>query len=334
MGLREWHTPHPGGTAPRGPARRPRRRRARPRRPRAGPRPSGDLCALQGGGGRPAPCEELLRAGGPATALGRAAGPAPGPARGRPRRRRPRRRPLRHGYGLRLRRAAGVRARRRRARGGAGGGGPGGFAAGSGGLGYLPAPDGRGGHGPVLPDGRAGSGFRIHEVGRAEAERSPWRGRRFAFAAASAVSFAAIALGARCPPPRPRTPAATAPGAGDTAALGVRPVLVHGCGRPAPPRRGPQRRGHRVQPVREHRRGPARRAIGRRPPPFLHAAAPLTAAGPLPPGPVPGQLDLLAPLAGPLGTLPGPYASDPVPGSVAGPLPTAAPTTGIAAPPP
>ncbi|WP_236240098.1 anti-sigma factor [Streptomyces sp. CC228A] len=73
---------------------------------------------------------------------------------------------------------------------------------------------------------------------------------------------------------------------------------------------------------------------GAAPPPFLHAAAPLTAAGPLPPGSVPGQLDLLAPLAGPLGTLPGPYASDPVPGSVAGPLPTAAPTTGIAAPPP
>ncbi|MFG2116563.1 anti-sigma factor family protein [Streptomyces sp. NPDC048718] len=40
---------------------------------------------------------------------------------------------------------------------------------------------------PVTPD----TGFRIHEVG----DRSPWRGRRFAFAAASAVSFAAIALG-------------------------------------------------------------------------------------------------------------------------------------------
>jgi anti-sigma factor RsiW len=40
---------------------------------------------------------------------------------------------------------------------------------------------------PVTPDG----GFPIHEVG----DRSSWRGRRFAFAAASAVSFAAIALG-------------------------------------------------------------------------------------------------------------------------------------------
>lgn len=51
--------------------------------------------------------------------------------------------------------------------------------------------------GDVLPD--RGSGFRIHEVGRTEAERSPWRGRRFAFAAASAVSFAAIALGGAVP---------------------------------------------------------------------------------------------------------------------------------------
>ncbi|MFI8825846.1 anti-sigma factor family protein [Streptomyces sp. NPDC053431] len=39
---------------------------------------------------------------------------------------------------------------------------------------------------PVTP----GGGFRIHEVG----DRSSGRGRRFAFAAASAVSFAAIAL--------------------------------------------------------------------------------------------------------------------------------------------
>ncbi|MET9802216.1 zf-HC2 domain-containing protein [Streptomyces sp. NPDC006368] len=51
----------------------------------------------------------------------------------------------------------------------------------------------------ALPGG-PGSGFRIHEVGRpGTAERSPWRGRRFAFAAASAVSFAAIALGGALP---------------------------------------------------------------------------------------------------------------------------------------
>lgn len=61
-------------------------------------------------------------------------------------------------------------------------------------FGYLPAP-----HGPTaLPGGPAGSVFRIHESGR-ESDRSPWRGRRFAFAAASAVSLAAIALGGALP---------------------------------------------------------------------------------------------------------------------------------------
>ena len=45
---------------------------------------------------------------------------------------------------------------------------------------------------PLLPGGD--HGFRIHEVRRPEAERSASRGRRFAFAAAGAVSLAAIAL--------------------------------------------------------------------------------------------------------------------------------------------
>ncbi|MGW2279914.1 zf-HC2 domain-containing protein [Streptomyces sp. NPDC001770] len=63
------------------------------------------------------------------------------------------------------------------------------------GFGYLPAAHGAG---SVLPGGAAGSGFRIHEVAR-EADRSPWRARRFAFAAASAVSLAAIALGGAIP---------------------------------------------------------------------------------------------------------------------------------------
>ncbi|AVZ75148.1 hypothetical protein SLUN_26095 [Streptomyces lunaelactis] len=60
-------------------------------------------------------------------------------------------------------------------------------------FGYVPA----GAHATVLPGGSGG--FRIHDVGRTDAERSPWRGRRFAFAAASAVSFAAIALGGAIP---------------------------------------------------------------------------------------------------------------------------------------
>lgn len=59
-------------------------------------------------------------------------------------------------------------------------------------FGYLPTLHGAT---AAMP---AGSVFRIHEVGR-EGDRSPWRGRRFAFAAASAVSLAAIALGGALP---------------------------------------------------------------------------------------------------------------------------------------
>ncbi|MFI1828901.1 anti-sigma factor family protein [Streptomyces sp. NPDC020412] len=69
-------------------------------------------------------------------------------------------------------------------------------------FGYVPGPH-PSAHGPGLPGlpGRPApaTGFRIHEVGRQDADRSLWRGRRFAFAAASAVSFAAIALGASLP---------------------------------------------------------------------------------------------------------------------------------------
>ncbi|MCX4548415.1 zf-HC2 domain-containing protein [Streptomyces sp. NBC_01387] len=62
-------------------------------------------------------------------------------------------------------------------------------------FGYVPA-----GHGATaLPGGGPDSGFRIHPVGRTDQERSAWRGRRFAFAAASAVSLAAIALGGTLP---------------------------------------------------------------------------------------------------------------------------------------
>ncbi|MEE1756402.1 anti-sigma factor family protein [Streptomyces sp. SP18CS02] len=62
------------------------------------------------------------------------------------------------------------------------------------GFGYVPL---GGTAGAALPGGPGT--FPIHEVGRPGAERSPWRGRRFAFAAASAVSFAAIALGGALP---------------------------------------------------------------------------------------------------------------------------------------
>ncbi|WP_432174185.1 anti-sigma factor family protein [Streptomyces sp. Tue6028] len=57
-------------------------------------------------------------------------------------------------------------------------------------FGYVPA----GPHADVLPPS-PGRGFRIHDVSRHEAERSSSRSRRFAFAAAGAVSLAAVALG-------------------------------------------------------------------------------------------------------------------------------------------
>lgn len=62
-------------------------------------------------------------------------------------------------------------------------------------FGYLPTLHGST---AVMPAAPAGSVFRIHEAGR-EGDRSPWRGRRIAFAAASAVSLAAIALGGALP---------------------------------------------------------------------------------------------------------------------------------------
>ncbi|MEV0012906.1 zf-HC2 domain-containing protein [Streptomyces sp. NPDC051840] len=80
------------------------------------------------------------------------------------------------------------------------------------GLGYLPTPHGST---AVLPGGPAASGFRIHDVAR-EAERSPWRARRFAFVAASAVSLAAIALGGSLPLDQGPEPQLSAEGAGSS----------------------------------------------------------------------------------------------------------------------
>ncbi|MFF3123253.1 zf-HC2 domain-containing protein [Streptomyces sp. NPDC057908] len=80
-------------------------------------------------------------------------------------------------------------------------------------FGFLPGPHGST---AVLPGGSSRSGFRIHEVGR-EGDRSPWRGRRFAFAAASAVSLAAIALGGALPTGAGPSSPARAAGAGNTA---------------------------------------------------------------------------------------------------------------------
>ncbi|MFF7235661.1 anti-sigma factor [Streptomyces collinus] len=55
-------------------------------------------------------------------------------------------------------------------------------------FGYVPAV-------PAHPRAPEERGFRIHPVGRPDADRSASRGLRFAFAAAGAVSLAALALG-------------------------------------------------------------------------------------------------------------------------------------------
>ncbi|MFH8473002.1 zf-HC2 domain-containing protein [Streptomyces sp. NPDC018000] len=78
-------------------------------------------------------------------------------------------------------------------------------------FGFLPASHGST---AVLPGGSSRPGFRIHEVGR-ESDRSPWRGRRFAFAAASAVSLAAIALGGALPTGAGPSSSTLAEGAGN-----------------------------------------------------------------------------------------------------------------------
>ncbi|WP_371606160.1 zf-HC2 domain-containing protein [Streptomyces sp. NBC_01213] len=81
------------------------------------------------------------------------------------------------------------------------------------GFGYLPTAHGST---AVLPGDASGSGFRIHDVAR-DADRSPWRARRFAFVAASAVSLAAIALGGSLPLDYGPEPPLSAEGAGSNA---------------------------------------------------------------------------------------------------------------------
>ncbi|CUM38644.1 putative membrane protein [Streptomyces venezuelae] len=173
QGQRERHTSlvaDPRGAPPRGPARRARRRRARPRRPRAGARAPRDLRPLQGRGRRAAHRQERLRLRG-----------APAPSEGF------------------LARLQGLP------------GGPGEPSGGSGGPGVPRGPleellgaaalksDGFATAAVVTPNSpHPGTGFRIHEVGDRGSGTSG-RGRRFAFAAASAVSFAAIALGGTLP---------------------------------------------------------------------------------------------------------------------------------------
>lgn len=153
-------------------------------------------------------------------------------------------------------------------------------------FGYVPAvqPADEADRASRLPGGTR-TGFRIHEVGRAEAERSPWLGRRFAFAAASAVSFAAIALGGTLPT------VSVVDARGDGSGNSVTP-LRSSPGGPAAPSAGPdgnRRRGGATGLSGMGTGVGASTGMGRLaervgaappspqpgPPPFLHATAPL-----------------------------------------------------------
>ncbi|MFC7470655.1 hypothetical protein ACFQVA_28545 [Actinomadura keratinilytica] len=114
------------------------------------------------------------------------------------------------------------------------------------------------------------SGFRIHDLGRAEAERSASRGRRFAFAAAGAVSLAALALGGVAA----GTPVDTTEraGAGKSNVTPLRTQAAPARPPPTPAAAGAAPRGLRRagrDPLR-----PARAGRGRRPAPPGPAPAP------------------------------------------------------------
>ncbi|MFI6104413.1 anti-sigma factor family protein [Streptomyces sp. NPDC051310] len=132
----------------------------------------------------------------------------------------------------------------------------------------------------VLP---GGPGFRIHEVGR-PADRSPWRGRRFAFAAASAVSFAAIALGGALP-------TAATPDARGEGSNNVTPLRTPGqsANAAAERRRGTGAGNGTTAPLPAVRASQGRQSGAH---PFLPAAALSNAAAPLTPllhlAPAPG----------------------------------------------
>ncbi|MFG2649136.1 anti-sigma factor family protein [Streptomyces sp. NPDC048436] len=138
-------------------------------------------------------------------------------------------------------------------------------------FGYAPS----GSHAAVLPS--TGRGFRIHDVSRQdvsrhETERSLWRGRRFAFAAAGAVSLAAIALGGVTTgvPADPGEPRA---GSGSSNSnSNASPLRSQGSGATTAP-----------DSVRRRGSGPLS-ALGQRPGVLAAPVAPTQATGPLLPG--------------------------------------------------
>ncbi|MFF4351756.1 anti-sigma factor family protein [Streptomyces sp. NPDC001530] len=136
-------------------------------------------------------------------------------------------------------------------------------------FGYVPA----GPHADVLPPS-SGRGFRIHDVSRHEVDRSASRGLRFAFAAAGAVSLAAVALGGVST----GTPGDTADARGGS-----------GSGSNVTPTRS-QGTGASTAPESQRRRSDApmlaqgRRALGDGPVVSTEASAPLLPGGPVPAG--------------------------------------------------
>ncbi|MFE6163430.1 zf-HC2 domain-containing protein [Streptomyces sp. NPDC056486] len=143
-------------------------------------------------------------------------------------------------------------------------------------FGYAPS----GAHAAVLPS--VGRGFRIHDVsrhdvGRHEAERSLWRGRRFAFVAAGAVSLAAIALGGvttgvPADPGDSRAGSGSSNSSGSSTNSNASPLRSQGSGATTAP-----------DSVRRRGSGPLT-AQGPRPGVLAAPVAPTQAAGPLLPG--------------------------------------------------
>lgn len=132
-------------------------------------------------------------------------------------------------------------------------------------VGYVPS----GIHTAVLPSEQRG--FRIHDVRRPEPERSAWRGRRFAFAAAGAVSLAAIALGGVTAVAPADVGDSRAGGSGSNSS--VTPQRTQGSG-PAATSDSTRRRGG----------GNPLSVQGRRPGVLATPVAPTEVAGPLLPG--------------------------------------------------
>ncbi|GAA1928972.1 zf-HC2 domain-containing protein [Streptomyces durmitorensis] len=148
-------------------------------------------------------------------------------------------------------------------------------------FGYAPS----GSHAAVLPG--SGRGFRLHDVsrhdvGRHEAERSLWRGRRFAFAAAGAVSLAAIALGGVTTgmPADPGEPRAGSGSSSNSSGNGS----STGSNSNASPLRSPGA-GAATAPDSVRRRGSNPLSVqGQRPGVLAAPVAPTQATGPLLPG--------------------------------------------------